>query len=180
MVGNLLDLAAWCNPAFVMNLSLNEQRQLSSAEGWLELGNWEEANQELKQITRPNRAHPAILRTRWNIWAKAEKWEMAAHVAGAIVALNPDDSWGYIHFAYSLHVLKRTQEALAILLPMAEKFPKQFIISYNLACYCCQLGKLAEGLEWLEQAIAIGGLIVRLSALKDPDLKPLYEGLNEG
>jgi predicted Zn-dependent protease len=123
-----------------MKLGLDDQRQLDAAEGWLELGDWLQANEELEQITPEMRAHPFVLRVRWGIYAKAEKWEMAAEVALGITAGLPDNSWGYIHLAYSWHELKRTQEAQAVLLPIVDKFPDQYIIQYKLACYSCQLG----------------------------------------
>jgi Flp pilus assembly protein TadD len=72
--------------------------------------------------------------------------------------------------------MKRTAEAKAVLLPVADKFPQDATIHYNLACYCCQLGELKESLQWLGQAIDLAGKkdIVRM-ALEDPDLEPLWE-----
>jgi hypothetical protein len=86
----------------------------------------------------------------------------------------PDNSWGYIHWAFSLHELKRTKEAQGVLLPIADKFPNQYIISYNLACYCCQLGQKKESMQWLGKAIDLAGeKVIRVMALDDPDLEPL-------
>jgi hypothetical protein len=77
--------------------------------------------------------------------------------------------------------LKRTKEALAVLLPMADKFPDQYIIPYNLACYCCQLGELKESLQWLGKAIDLAGKKeIRLMALEDPDLEPLRKQIKAG
>ena len=42
-----------------MKLGANDQRQLEAAEGWLELGNWSEANEELERIT-PERPHGQV------------------------------------------------------------------------------------------------------------------------
>jgi hypothetical protein len=36
-----------------------------AAGGWLELGNWREANEELENITPALRAHPDVLAVRW-------------------------------------------------------------------------------------------------------------------
>ena len=163
-----------------MKLGLNDQRQLDAAEGWLELGDWLQANEELEQITPAMRAHPFVLGIRWGIYAKAEKWELAAEVALGITVGLPENSWGYIHLAYSLHELKRTEEALAVLLPIADRFPDQHIIQYNLACYSCQLGELKEGLQWLQSAIDVAGKQdIRLMALEDPDLEPLWKDISE-
>lgn len=161
-------------------LSLTDSRHLNAAEGWLELGNWQEANEELELITPGMRAHPFVLRVRWGIYAKAEKWETAAEVARGISVILPDNSWGWVQWAYSLHVLKRTDEARSVLLSVADKFPDQDMISYNLACYCCQLGKLKEAMRWLGKAIDLSGKKeIRLIALDDPDLEPLWNQIAE-
>jgi predicted Zn-dependent protease len=161
-------------------LSPPNSLHLRAAEGWLELGNWLEANEELERITPAMRAHPNVLRMRWEIYAKAGKWEMAAEVGRGISVAWPENSWGFIHYAYALHVLKRTKEAYAVLIPIADKFPDEFRISYNLACYSCQLGNLKESKQWLEKAIAVAGKKeIRLMALEDDDLKPLWKNIGQ-
>lgn len=163
-----------------MKLELSDQRHLDAAEGWLELGDVEEATEELEQITPPMRAHPFVLRVRWGIYAKANKHEMAAEVARGMTVILPENSWGYIHYAYSLHELKRTKEAWGVLIPVADKFPDIYLISYNLACYSCQLGNLKEALQWLEKAIDLAGKRdIRLMALEDLDLEPLWKDIGE-
>jgi predicted Zn-dependent protease len=163
-----------------MKLGVNDQRLLTAAEGWLELGNWFEANEELGRITPEMRTHPFVLRVRWEVYAKAEKWEMAAEVARGITVMLPDNSWGYIQWAYSLHELKYTKEAHAVLLPIADKFYDEYMISYNLACYACQLGNRKEALQWIDKAIDLAGKKdIRLMALDDSDLEPLWPNISE-
>jgi predicted Zn-dependent protease len=153
---------------------------LKSAEGWLELGDWLEANEELERITPAMRAHPNVLRMRWEIYAKAGKWEMAAEVGRGISVAWPDNPWGFIHYAFALHELKRTKEAWGVLIPIADKFPDEFRISYNLACYCCQLGELKDSMQWLEKAIELAGENdIRLMALEDDDLEPLWKDIRQ-
>jgi hypothetical protein len=51
---------------------------------------------------------------------------------------------------------------------------------YNLACYECQLGNLKEALQWLQLAIDLAGKKdIRLMALNDPDLEPLWREIGE-
>lgn len=149
---------------------------LEAAQGWLGLGNWHEANEELDQIAPRMRAHPDVLCVRYEVYAAAGKWEMAAEIARAISELVPHDPFGWVHFAYSLHVLKRTKEAWNVLLPVADKFPGIPTIPYNLACYACQLGNLKDASEWLKKAIETGSKRdIKLMALDDPDLRPLWD-----
>ena len=76
-----------------MEFDLADKRHLDAAEGWLELGNWQEAHEELEQITPQRREHPLVLRLRWGIYAKAGKWEMAAEIARALSEVLPGNSW---------------------------------------------------------------------------------------
>jgi hypothetical protein len=48
---------------------------LEAAHGWLELGNHIEADKELDRITPQLRVHPDVLDIRWQIDARAKKWD---------------------------------------------------------------------------------------------------------
>jgi len=62
------------------------------------------------------------------------------------------------------------------LLPVVDRFPKEHIIRYNLACYACQLGNLKQVRDWLKKAIKLANTKdVKLMALNDPDLEPLWK-----
>ena len=162
--------------AKIVELGFRDRRLLDEAQGWLGLGNHVEANEALEQITQLLRAHPDVLRVRYNIYAAAKKWEAAAHIAEAIAKLVPDDSFGFIHAAYALHELKRTREAMNILLPVAHRFPDEWLIAYNLACYHCQTEDLKSAGEWLAKAYEIGNANnIKAMATRDPDLAPLFE-----
>jgi predicted Zn-dependent protease len=106
---------------------------LEAAEGWLGLGNWQEAKAELDCISPPMRERPVILCLRWNIHAAAKQWQLAADVARKLSQLVPELSLGWLKLAHALHALKRTKEARDILLPVVDRFPGQFYIRYKLA-----------------------------------------------
>lgn len=89
-------------------MQLSDQRYLEAAQGWLGLGDHVEANNELDNITAAFRAHPDVLKVRYEVYAAAKKWEMAAEIAQAICKLMPENVFGFVHLAYSLHELKRT------------------------------------------------------------------------
>lgn len=157
-------------------LSRQDALHLQAAQGWLELDNHIEAYEELEKISAAARSHPEVLQVRWNVYAKAGKWDACAHIAQAISKLLPECSFGWVHLAYSLHELKRTKEALTTLLPVADKFHDEWVIPYNLACYCCQLGDLNEALRWLERAFAVSDKAeIKIKALEDRDLEPLWK-----
>ena len=130
---------------------------LQAAVGWLELGNWTEANEELELITPQVRAHPDVLQVRVRIYTAAERWDYAAEVANELCTMMPDSSFGPLHLAHALRKLDRTEAAKQTLWAVAHKFPKEWRILYSLACYCCQLGQRKHALRWLQMAIDVAG-----------------------
>ena len=79
------------------DLEFHDQRHLVAAQGWLELGNHLEANEELEQITAEYHVHPAVLEVRWQICAKAKKWKGALDIASALIQLVPEHPLGWVH-----------------------------------------------------------------------------------
>ena len=98
-----------------------DSHHLTAADGWLGLGNWQEAQSEIEEITPELRMHPDVQEVRWQIQAKAKNWEEAICVAREITQRTPELPFGWIHLAYSLHELRRTQEAYGTLKPIAER-----------------------------------------------------------
>ena len=153
---------------------------LEAAKGWCELHAFAEADAELDNITASLRAHPKVLEVRWQIYANLEKWEGALEIASALVTMRPDWANGWIYKASSLTELNRHEEAYETLSAAAARFPSDEIIPYDLACVCCALKRLEEARIWLGKAIEAGGREMKLRALDDPDLTPLWQGLREG
>ena len=147
---------------------------LEAAQGWLELGNHEEANEELELIDAPLRSHPDVLEVRWDIYAKVKNWEACLHIAKAMVKLDPYRFTGWINRSFALHELKRTQEACDQLHEGLYRFRDESLIWYNLACYACVLGDKARARKMLDKAIELGGDKVKLRALDDPDLQGVW------
>ena len=152
-----------------------DSHHLSAAQGWLELGNSMEAKMELEQIAPELRTHPDVLEVRWHLSANNKEWAVCLDLAQDLLKLDPNRPEPWIHRSFALHELKRTQEAFDQLLAGVEKFPNVWTISYNLACYCAQLGRLKECRAWLNKAMAIDEETVKQAAANDPDLKPLWE-----
>ena len=151
---------------------------LQAAHGWLELGNPTEADAELDNIAPELRVHPDVLKTRWGIYAVARKWEAALDIAATIIRLAPDDPMGWVNRSYVLHELKRTPEARDNLLRVVGRFPADSTMRFNLACYECQLGRLDLAKAWLEKAFVLGDAReMKLAALSDPDLEPLWRAI---
>jgi tetratricopeptide (TPR) repeat protein len=157
-----------------------DSMHLLAAQGWLELGNQVEAKEDLEKIAPRFRAHPDVLEVRWQIYAAAKQWEAALDIAAALIRIDPDGSLGWVGRSFALHELKRTTEARDNLLTVLDKFPGESILRYNVACYECQLGRLEQAKSWLEKAFKMGNpRRMKLAALHDPDLQPLWKHTGE-
>jgi len=161
----------------VKSLTPPDSHHLNAALGWLGLGNWKEADEELEQITQANRVHPDVLTVRLEVYVKAGKWDLAADVAKTLRDSRPKEPRYWISLAYATRRkqgggLKKAKE---ILLQAHRIFAREPTIAFNLACYECQLGDLKEAWKWLEIAFEVGNAQEwRLKALKDKDLEPLW------
>jgi Flp pilus assembly protein TadD len=67
----------------------------------------------------------------------------------------------------------RTQEAYDALIAVRERFAGEFLLHNNLACYLCRLGRIDEARAAIAKAIELNPDL-RLDALDDPDLEPLW------
>src|SRR5215468_7929556 len=110
-----------------------DRRRLNAAEGWLGLGNWADAEQELEAISPQGQGYPEVLQVKWAICAAAKNWAVALEVAAALIQTLPEDASSWVHRSYCLHELKRTQEARDNLLRVVGQFKDDPTVQYNLA-----------------------------------------------
>ena len=76
---------------------------------------------------------------RLKIYLAAGKWGHVAEVAIALCTMLPNSTFGPLHLAYALRKLNKLAEAKTGLIAVADKFPEEWQIAYQLACYSCQL-----------------------------------------
>ncbi|MDB4797193.1 tetratricopeptide repeat protein [bacterium] len=151
---------------------------LKAAAGWIQLGDYDSANDELEKVRAEWRAHPDVLELRWLIYSHHEQWDACLDITSAIVKMAPDRVAGWIHKAESLRRSSGGgfKNAKALLLEAAKLFPDDSMIQYNLACYSAQLGQLDAAQEYLDKSYELGDAKqIKLMALDDEDLKPLWE-----
>ena len=104
----------------------------------------------------------------------AKKWDMAAAVASHLVKVDPGTAGWWISLAYSLRRTESVEKAEAILLRAQAIHPKVAMIAFNLACYASVTGRMEEARKRLRLAIDLDK-DVRLLAIDDEDLKPLWD-----
>ncbi len=149
---------------------------LNAAAGWMGLRDFASASAELDSIRPSSQDHPAVLELRFAIaaheraFADCERW--GRHHA----EVHPADAQGWINLANALFWQARYDEAHASAVAVLEKFPDQWPLRYNLACYCVKLNDLDQAKRWFNESAKLAeGKELRKLALNDPDMKELWD-----
>ena len=165
-----------------MPLESPDKEFFDVAVGYTQLGMFLEANEQLENIDPFNRVAPEVLALRVDIYHGLQKWDLMREIAGRLCEFDPQSLQWAISYAYATRRSESIDAAKNILINSLPKFPQESIIYYNLACYDCQLKRMESAKKYLGQSFEIN-LNWRLQALKDDDLKPLWDylgGLNKG
>ena len=152
--------------------------------GWLLLDNLQESILELSRIQTQYSNHPDVLEFDWILRARQSDWVACLKSGQTLVEVAPERAAGWIHRAYALRRIEGLHRAWESLLPAAQLFPDETIISYNLACYACQLDDLPTASTWLNRAFEAAERSGEKShwtetALHDPDLEPLWPEIRQ-
>jgi len=171
-------LAPWLLPrrAEMKELDEIDRRHVEAAEGWLELGEWEEGKKELLSVNPVAMAHPEVLRVLLEFLTARSQWNAVAEGARLLCIVEPEGIHGWFFRAAALNRMERTTEARDILLSVVDRFPKAYPIHYALASYCCRLGNLVEARRWWKKAVKLarGNKLMEIAS-EDPDLQELWK-----
>lgn len=151
----------------------NLQRNLDAALGYLALGMYQDAWDELESLPPELRANDHVLDLRISIYQGLEKWEPARVLAESLAKRSPEKPHWWILWAFSLRREKSVEAARAVLLEAASIHPYEALIPYNLACYACVLGQIEAAGKLLQVAFAMDVMLKRV-ALDDLDLDPIF------
>jgi tetratricopeptide (TPR) repeat protein len=157
-----------------MPLTTEDQKHLTTAQGYVELGMWLDANAELEEIDAELRHVPEVLEVRVQIYRALKKWELMQTVAKRLAIHAPDEPQWTVSWAFATRRADSIDQARIILVNAIERMSNVAIFHYNLACYLCQLGDLEEAKEALHRAFKLEPQY-RVMALDDEDLKPLWD-----
>jgi tetratricopeptide (TPR) repeat protein len=148
--------------------------RLVAASGALGLGMPDLANDELEDIPPAHRLHREVLVMRAMVYQRAEAWELMYEVSRFLAETWPEDAQHWIWVAYATRRCRSVEEAEVWLKRAREAHPTEPTIPYNLSCYAAVTGRIEEAKQLLERAIRLDAN-VRMMALEDPDLEPLWE-----
>jgi tetratricopeptide (TPR) repeat protein len=119
-------------------------RELNASIGYLELGMYVEALDELESIQPEERNSSTVLGLRLEIYRSAQNWKMMEIVASELLKRQPNDPVHWNDLAFSIRRKDSIKAAQTLLLEALEKFPNHATTRYNLGCYACKLGDLEE------------------------------------
>ncbi len=151
-------------------------QQLTRLEGYIELRLFAEATEILESLDNSVRESPPVLSMEIALCIAEERYNRGLFLAHTLCEKSPELHSGFIHGAYCLHELGRTDEALAYLQAGPESLQREPTYFYNLACYQAVLGNRDMAISWLGQAIRLDPDFHSL-ALKDPDLRLIRDSL---
>jgi tetratricopeptide (TPR) repeat protein len=149
-----------------------------AAEGWFELGQLNEALEELDGITSRQRSHGDVLYLRWRIFVALKKWDRCLVISRALTAGYPDEVRSWIVLAETYYLLGEVEKAFRIASVNAAEFPESWHLLYDAACYACLIGKFQEAQQYFNLAMQMGDAkSIRQQTLDNPNLEPLWEAL---
>jgi Flp pilus assembly protein TadD len=99
-----------------------------------------------------------------------------AMMAKQMVKMLPAEPKWPLDLAYATRRSDSLQAARAVLLEAEQRHPSVAAVKFNLACYECQMGDTESAKRRLQAAFALDESL-RLKALDDPDLEPLWTSL---
>ena len=152
------------------------ERRIVAAQGYVELGLYAEAREELSHLPETALDRVDVIELRLLCLMGNHHWEEALALTYRLCAAEPNEPGGFIHAAYCLHELGRTTEALDMLAKGPAALRTKPVYYYNLGCYLAKLGQDEKALQLLSQAFEMDGSL-RSHARKDPDLDCLREKL---
>jgi predicted Zn-dependent protease len=154
--------------------SILASNRLVYAQGYLALGLAREARRELQALPIPERTGLPARKLLVECAMGLKQWPQAVRLARPITREDPGYENAWIALAYALREMNQVREARETL---HEALPHhQFssgVLQYNLACYECLLGNLAEARRRLARACKLDESWGE-AARSDPDLQALF------
>lgn len=154
-------------------------RVLLEAEGYLELGMFDESARSLAGLPADVQSRREVMAFRVALHMTAKHWAVAAEIAACLVEREPEEAGWWVNLAYCVRRARSLDEAEAILLRAVELHAAQAIIHYNLACYACVSGRLELAKERLSRARQLDKGVEEM-ARHDDDLAALRDWIGAG
>lgn len=153
--------------------SMETQRALHAADGYLFLGMPEEALGELGAVPVPEQSDASVLLARVRVLLHLRRWHDAEILSGEGAVRHPNEEEFTVQRAFALHQLNQGEQAVEVLLAAPDWIRRTGILHYNLACYEARLGDLGTARQCIRAAIQLNAAMKK-NARIDPDLQALW------
>ncbi len=153
--------------------SLETQRALQAADGYLYLGMAAEALGELLSVPVPEQTNVSVLLAKVRVLLHLQRWGEAESLSGLGGVQHPNEEEFTVQRAFALHQLNKGDAAVEVLLAAPEWIRRTGILHYNLACYEARLGDLSTARQCIRAAIQLNAAMKK-NAKIDPDLQALW------
>lgn len=167
-------LEAQARELSTQTLSPPDKRSLEAARGWIEFGEWDEILSELDNIGMRLRLHPDVLSVAIQVHGAAHETDYARLLSFISILLAPDrvEAWLAAATAARHAPSAGVNCELITLFKAAHRHPKDWRVSYRLACCFCRQGDMAGTRDFLALAEdQCGGGDIEMMIWEDPDLE---------
>lgn len=131
-----------------------------------------EAEAELAQVRGPEAETTEALTLKTAVLHERQDWPGVRSIARELVHREEADAAVWITLAYATRRADSLLAAQMILLQAEKLFPREATIQFNLGCYACQRGDLAEARRRVDRAVELDPKFAEVAGT-DPDLEPL-------
>lgn len=153
--------------------SIETQRALNAADGYLYFTLLDEALAELKAIPDAEQKQAAVMLARIRLLLHKKEWRSAEALSARGLGLHPEEGEFTVQRAFALHQMDKGEKAEQVLMSAPDWIRRTGILHYNLACYEARLGDKSTAQKCIDTAIQINAGIKK-SARMDPDLQSLW------
>lgn len=160
-------------------LALRMDFSLLAAEGWIELGNFDEAAEELHNCPPSVKSSIEWLKLWVRIYVATQRWTEVEMMCETLAKHAPDDPFTVLNQAESFHKQGRSREAFAALQYAPANVKKGAEFFYLMARVLCALEEFTLALSCVGKAVDADPSI-RMNALNDPELELVWLDLREG
>lgn len=154
------------------------ERKIVAAQGYVELKLYAEAREELNTLPSEALDRTEVVELQMLCLMEGELWEDALEQARRLCVMEPTEPGGFIHAAFCLHELGRTEEAVSQLEEGPAALRTKPVFFYNLGCYHACLGNRDGALRLLDRCFEMDRRFKRM-AREDPDLSSLKAALEQ-
>jgi tetratricopeptide (TPR) repeat protein len=152
------------------------ERRILAAQGYVELALYTEAREELAALSEVAMERVDVQEILLLCLMAESRWADALALTLRLCEMEPEEPGGFIHAAFCLHELGRTDEAVDVLSRGPAALRSKPVFYYNMGCYHACLGDMEKALKLLRQSFEMDGGL-RAVARKDPDLDVLRPAL---